>query len=219
MVDFVDEVNEDLRQQRFTQFWQKVGAYVVGVSVVIVLATVATVLWQNHVTKRQEAAAEAFRSAEKRLPAKEYELAAREFAAVADMQAEGFTALAQLKEAYAQVQAGDKAAALESYRAVVDDASADQGVRALARLYAAMLATDMGQPAADIRAYLEPLAKDNSNPFSSFAREQLALVTYEEGDLTAAKEQFASLAADMQAPASIRRRAQAQLTTIDRADD
>jgi hypothetical protein len=217
MVDFVDEVNEELRRERFSRFWQKVGAYVVTVSVTIILATVASVLWDKHRETRQEEAAEAFLAAAKLLPSGNYEKAAQQFDAVAQMSAEGFPALANLRKAYALVQAGDEEQALAAYQAVIDDSEAEAGVRALSRIYAATLMADMEKPVQEAMAVLEPLASDNSNPFSAFAREQKALLTLQSGDVAAAQTLFSQLSADVQAPASIRRRAQAQLASIDNA--
>ncbi|MCH2548231.1 MAG: tetratricopeptide repeat protein [Alphaproteobacteria bacterium] len=217
MVDFIDEVNDDLRQERFNRFWQKVGAYVVAASVIIILATVASVLWQNHRETRQSEAAEAFLTASKTSRAQRYEEAAEQYAVVAEKNAQGFTALAKMREAYALTQAGEDEKALKVYENLMEDGGADKGIRALSRIYAAMLMDKTDKPDNEIVAMLKPLAKDNKNPFSAFAREQMAYAFLDGGDAARAHEILSELSADMDAPPSLRRRTQAQLATVTEA--
>lgn len=214
MVDFIDEVNEDLRQQRFHSFWQKVGAYVIAASVVIVVATVGSVLWQNYAENRQIEAAEAFLAADKTARTQNFEAAAKEYVAVAERNAQGFSEMATMKSAYALTRAGNNAQAIETYRSVANNKGADKGIRSLARIYAALLMMQENAPAEEIDALLTPLAEDAANPFSSFAREQKAHIALNQGDSKQAHSILAALASDMKAPASLRRRAQAQLATL-----
>lgn len=214
MVDFVDEVNADLRQERFNRFWQKIGAYVVAASVVIILATVGTVLWQNHSAQRQTAAAEAFLAADKQLKEQRYDEAASAFAEIAKQNAQGFTELSKMREAYALTKAGKTEEALSVYRAITEQSGADKGVRSLARIYAAMLMMETNKPAEEITALLQPLAEKKESPFSAFAREHLAYVALKNGDAVKAHSMLTELSTDMQAPASLRRRTEAQLAIV-----
>lgn len=217
MVDFIDEVNADLRQERFNRFWQKIGAYVVAASVVIVVATVGTVLWQNHRTNRQSAAAEAFLAADKELKAQRYNEAASAFAKVSEQNAQGFTELAKMREAYAWTKAGKDNEALAAYRKIAEQGGVDKGVQSLARIYAAILMMEMDRPAEEITSILQPLAEKKDNPFSAFAREHMAYVALKNGDAATAHSILTELSTDMQAPASLRRRTQAQLATVGEA--
>lgn len=214
MVDLIDEVNEDLRRERFTRLWQKVGVYVVAASVVIVVATVGSVVWKNYRESRQTEAAQAFLEAEKASRAQNNKEAAQKFAEVAKLNAQGFTPLAQMREAYALTKAGVMDQALAAYNNVVADNGADAGLRALARIHAAALMSDTGKPAAEIKAVLDPLVQDKENPFSAFAREQLAYAALQEGNAAEAHRLLAELTADSNAPASLRRRTQAQLPLV-----
>ena len=82
MVDLIDEVTEDLRRERFTRLWQKLGVYVVAASAIIIVATVGSVVWKNYRESRQTEAAEAFLSAEKTSRAQNNKEAAQKFAEV-----------------------------------------------------------------------------------------------------------------------------------------
>lgn len=215
MVDFIDEVNEDLRRERFNSFWQKVGGYVIAVSAVIILATVGSVLWQNYTKDRQMGAAEAFLAADKTLRGQEFAEAAEQYAEVADRGAEGFTDLARMKQAYALTRAEKLPEAVALYKEIAEDGKADKAARAFARIYAAQLLQLDGKTREEVDALLTPLAEDADSPFSTFAREQQAHAALHYGDGAAAQKMLADLSADMAAPASLRRRAQAQLATFE----
>lgn len=214
MVDLIDEVTEDLRRERFTRLWQKLGVYVVAASVVIVVATVGSVVWKSYSESRQTRAAEAFLEAEKASRAQNNEEAAQKFAEVAKLDAQGFTALAYMREAYALTKANEADRAITAYNSVISDSAADGGLRALARIHAAALMSDVGKPEAEVKAVLDPLAQDRESPFSAFAREQLAYAALQDGDAAEAHRLLAELTADGKAPASLRRRTQAQLPLV-----
>lgn len=211
MVDIIDEVNDDLRREQLTRFWQRVGGYVVAASVVIIVATVSTVLWQNYTARRQAEATEAFLAADKTLKAGDYDSAARQFSALSEKSAKGLPTLAAMKQAYAHTQAGKDEKALETYMSLADNGAADKGMRDMARIYAAQIMTGQeGSSLQDITAVLQPVTGDEGNPFRAIAREQLAHASLRYGDEATARRLLAELSSDMAAPVSLRRRAQAQ---------
>ena len=48
MVDIFREVDEEVRQQRYRELWQKYGAYVIGLAVVIILLVAGYQGWISH---------------------------------------------------------------------------------------------------------------------------------------------------------------------------
>lgn len=211
MVDLVDEVNEEMRREKVTRFWQRVGGYVIAASATIIVATVSVVAWQNYTLRKQTEATEAFLEADKTLKAWEYENAARQFSALAMKDANGLPTLAAMKQAYAHTKAGKDDKALESYLALADNASADAGMRAMARIYAAQIMIgEEDKTLEDVVAVLQPLTGDKTHPFSAIAREQLAYASLRYGDEAMASRLLGELATDAQAPVSLRRRAEAQ---------
>lgn len=210
MVDLIDEVNEDLRREKLTRFWQRVGGYVVAVSLVIVAATVSTVLWKNYTAGRQLEATEAFLIADRALKAGDYDGAARQFGELAEKSAGGLPAMAAMKRAYALTRSGKDGEALALYRDVAERRDADKGLRGMARIYAAQIMVVRGDSLAEITDVLQPLTGDRKNPFSAIAREQLAHASLQHDDKPTARRLLVELASDMDAPVSLRRRAQAQ---------
>lgn len=215
MVDIIDEVNEDLRRERFNRFWQRAGGYVVAVSLVIIVATVSTVLWQNYSASRQAQVTEEFLAADKALKQGNYDEAIRQFEALSKRKVQGIPALAAMKQAYAQTRAGQDGKALETYTALAENRSADKAMRDMARLYAAqVMAGQEGRSLQDITGVLQPVIRDKENPFSALAREQLAHASLQFGDEATARRLLVELSSDMGAPNSLRRRAQAQASAL-----
>jgi hypothetical protein len=110
-----------------------------------------------------------------------------------------------LEEAAARAQAGDPVGAAALYDRIAQDGSADRLTRDSAALRAATLRFDQLPPADVIKA-LQPLAAPNA-PFSSLARELIALATAKTGDRAQAAKLFDELAKDQATPAGIAQRA------------
>lgn len=53
MSDFLRELEEDIREERIINLWSKYGNYLIGLAIIIVLGTAASVLWQHMKAKSQ----------------------------------------------------------------------------------------------------------------------------------------------------------------------
>lgn len=212
MVDFIDEVTEDLRHERLARLWKRVGRYVIGGAVVVVLATAATVAWQSYWTSRQQEATEKLYFALKSGNAEALQ-------AFDGVSADAVPALARLRSALLAVKDKDMAKASALYAAVYEDGSADSGLRDLARVYAVQSLAAQGADAAAIEKMVKPVADDKASPFRPLALEQLALVALERGDKAKANEWLALLAGAENAPQSITRRAQLMANLVKRQDE
>lgn len=206
MVDFIDEVNEELRRERLNVFWQKMGKYIIALSVFIVAATVASTLWSSYKNSRQEKASVAFMAAEKQRISKDSAAADAAFSEIAKSHAGGFAALARLKQASAQRDAGKIDEAVSTYLALANDYQADEAQRAFARIYAGQLMSSAKKPYAEVEAVLNPLAVKNS-PFAPLAKEQLAYAAVAAGEKEKALSLLKELASDAQVSGQLKQRA------------
>jgi hypothetical protein len=204
MTDIFDEVDEDLRRDRMAALWKRWGGLILGAAIVVVLATAAVTFWKRQqATQRAEstaALAQAVSTASTDPKATADNLAA--YATKADS---SHARLALLEEAAARVQAGDPVGAVALYDRVAQDKDADQLTRDSAALRAATLRFDQLPPADVIKA-LQPLAAPNA-PFSSLARELIALATAKSGDRAQAAKLFDELAKDQTTPPGVAQRA------------
>ena len=206
MTDIFQEVEEDLRRDRYERLAKKYGGAVITGLVAIVAATAGYVFWKNWHQARQQAAtlqlAEAVDSAgpgaatASGIPA--LELTAKEAAS-------GPASLARFYEAGVKAKTGDAAGAIALYDALSGDGSLPPLYRDLASLLSIQQQVATGDPKA-LSARLAPLSADGS-PWRFSARELDGLLASRTGDRARAKTLFQHLADDKDAPAGLRARA------------
>jgi hypothetical protein len=211
VADIFQEVDEEIRRDRFADLWKRYGAFVIAACIAVVVGTGGRVAYREwreasrlELAERYRAAAEL---AQKNQPAE----AAKAFAAIAEDAPGGYGVLARLREAAAHAEAGDRAAALAAYDRLAADSSAEKVYRDLARLHAAMLLADQA-PAAEVELRLEPLLAAD-NPWRHSARELKGLVALREGRANDARQAFQAIVDDATAPGAVRARAQQMLQT------
>jgi hypothetical protein len=198
---FIQEVTEEVRQDRMFALWKKWGPFVLGA---IVLLVGAAALWSwNNAQERAEAEARgaALLAADLDTPEERQALIERleppaqvvaEFAAAADLG-----------------RSGDTAGAAERYRRIAARDRLADHYRQLALLQAVRLEAPTADPAAAL-AELGPLIQ--SSPYSLLARELAAALHLKAGDQDAAHAELQAILSDPRATSSLRLRAQEVLT-------
>ena len=208
---FIREIDEELRRDRLIKLWQRYGHYAVGAAVLIVAATAGWRGWEWYQLRESAKAGSRFEAALALAESGKHADAEQEFAALGHEAPWGYRLLSRMRLA-AETGLRDAAAGAAAYDAIAADSSVDAAVRDLARLRAAMLLVDSAQ-VAEIASRVEPLAVPSS-PYRFSARETLALARYRAGERDAARMMFAALAADLEAPASLRNRAEVMLALL-----
>lgn len=207
----IKEVDEDLRQERLEQFWKSYGKYVIGACVAVVVAVGGNQLWKNWQTEQTNRDSATFQSALESLSAGKTDDASTILQEFSGDASAGYRDLGRLTAAAAQARSGDVKSAIASYDSLAADDSADESVRKLARLYAAMTAVG-SEPHADVTARLEPLAGDPNWRFLAWEVE--ALSAQSGGDNGAALTAYKRIADAGEAPANIRRRATQMISVL-----
>ncbi len=207
--DIFDEIEEDLKRDRYAKLWARHGWIVVALAVALVAGTGGWQAWRWHARTTAEAATGRL------LEATRTQDAAAAQAALADAARDGgagLRTLARLAEAARQARAGDTQGAIAAWDLVAADTGADPLYRDLATLLAAGATLDSAEPA-QLVGRLQPLAQPN-NPWRHAAQEMLALLALRQGNRDTALAGFRALAADTTAPNGIRERAGAMLATL-----
>jgi hypothetical protein len=212
VADIFDEVDEELKQDNAKQLWDRYGRYLVGVAILIVMATAGHVGWKEYVQNRQEAYSEQFMAALSLSGDKKHTEAAAALARLSDDASGGYATLARFREAVERAAAGNKNAAVDIYDAIADDGGVDSLYQGLAVLNAALLRIDDGDPV-KLMADLAPYATLES-PWRHTAGELIAVLALRSGDLAKAKEGYQKLADDLEAPQGARARATEVLRTL-----
>jgi hypothetical protein len=197
---FIQEVSEEVRQDRMFALWKKWGPYVLAG---ILLVVGAAALWSWNRAQEQEAAEErgAALLAETASPADRQALI-EEIGPPAQIVAE-FAAATELG------RSGETAEAAALYRRIAgrDDVAAHY--RELALLQAVRLEAATADPAAAL-AELAPLISDS--PYALLARELAAALHLKAGDREAAHAELQAILADPGATSSLVLRAREMLT-------
>jgi hypothetical protein len=214
VVDIFDEVEEDLRAERAARLLKRYGWLLIVAAAAVVGAAVGWQLWSRHQNQLDAAAAIRFVAVQNATdqpgPARPDQVAALDQLAASGP--EGYKTLARLRAAALKADAGDLPGAESLWNAVASDASADGLLRDFASLMATGHDLDHGDPAM-LEGRLKPLA-DPGNPWSSLAREQLAMLDLRQGKVDDARKTLQVLSIDILAPAGLRQRATALLAGL-----
>lgn len=218
MDNFIQELEEDLRRDRYLALWQKYGRYAAAVALAIVIAAAGVVAWRHYRNSERLKDSMAYSAA---LSFADQGGAAWEGAlyAMRDIAQSGSTAyatLARLQEASLLNKNGraDEAAAI--YDSMSNDKAVEPMFRDLAALLHVMVMLDKGDPQ-QLAARLAPLTA-SSNPWRYSALELQALLAQRMGDAAKARDIYANLADDPTAPRQLRGRAAEMLAMLGSAN-
>jgi len=206
---FIDEVSEEVRNDRMFALWKKYGPYVIAVVVLIVLAAFAKTYWdRQQEIKKQERSAAYISAVNAETPA-ESASALEEFANGAD---DGYAAMAQLQAAAKFADEGNTDKATELYAKVSENAKLSMSYRDLASIKSVMLTMDTADPA-DLKSQLSSLMNDGA-PYATLARELMAMVHMQAGESEDARVIFTELSQNPDISQGIRSRSTALLDIL-----
>lgn len=209
---FIQEVNEELKQEQYLRIWKQYGRYLVGAAVVIMLGVAGWQYWRSEQRSARQAESVTYAAALKAIEDNKAAEASKLLANLAQTSDAGYGALARLRRAALFARSGEMKAAADEYRRLADDGEAPKGFRDLATLMWALSALDNAPPKEAIDR-LQPLTADAS-PWRFTARELTALYTDRAGDRKKAAALFDALAKNEQAPQSIRSRAREMVAIL-----
>ncbi len=203
--NFIREVNEEFRKEKLHALWDRYGAALIALVVLIIVGTAAYVGYRYWDETRANRSGDAYSQALALAGSGKSEEA---LAAFAQLEEDGYGAyplLARMRAATVKADSGDVAAAVADFDAVAADGKIASVLRDMARLRAALLLVDHGS-FADVSSRVEPLTGD-TNPLRHSAREALGLAAWKDGKKADALKLFDQIVADEAAPRGVRERA------------
>ncbi len=214
MADIFQEIEEDLRHDRYQRLARVYGGYVIAAMLLAIAGTMGFVLWKSwreaqaqtatlHLAEAVDQARLAGQAAGGNAGAQAAAVAALD--RVLAGSASGPGSLARFYEAGLKVQSGDRPAAVTIYDGLAGDPSIAALYRNLAALLAVQLQINDGDPKV-LAERLVPLSADTS-PWRFTALELSGLLAARTGDAERARTVFQQLADDNGAPAGLRARA------------
>lgn len=212
MTDVFDQVEEELRSDRYTR-WARRWLPVIG-AVLAVALVAALAFWgyQNWQTSKADKASAAYDRGLESLQTNNLVTADAAFIQAAKEGNAAYRALSLIQRGgIAQAQKKDADALARFDEAA--KASREPLLADLAALRAAWVAMDT-QPLADVEKRLEPLAKDG-RPFAAYAQEALALARLQNGQVQPARSALLLLRSGLDVPQDVSERAAAAIAQID----
>jgi len=190
LVDFINEVEDELRKDKYNDLLKKFGPLIVTVIVAIVAVAgyIEFKKYSDGVEARKVSAS--FVDATKLADAGDLQAAIDKFVALAEVSPEGYAGLSYSRAAALKVQLGDMAGAVN----LLDQASSKflkPVHKDLAGLKAAYILMDEGR-FDDVKARASDLAVDKA-PYADLAKELLAHAELQSGNEAAARTQFTYL--------------------------
>lgn len=207
MVDFISEVQEELRKDDYNRWLRKYGPYLAGLIVLIVAGTgyYQWDLYQKQVTSEKFSYdfIEIVDSVDG-----DKDQAISGFTNLSKTAPSGYAGISLLRAAELQLESGNKEDAVK----LLDEAAASLPKKRhiqLAQLKAAYIVSGLGN-FEDVKRRLEPLAVKDE-PYQYLARELLAHAATQTGDLQTARMQLSYIENSPGAPETIANRAKQTL--------
>ncbi len=213
MSDIFREVDDDIRRDQLKKLWDRIGPFVIGGAVLIVLATAGyrgLEWWQ---TRQAELSGDRFIAAIEASDAGNREDAIAQLESLAADGSGAYPVLARFRLAAEKAQGGDTTGAVSEYDAIAADGGVASEMRNMARLRAALLLVDTSS-VAEVEDRVGDLAA-TGNPWRHTARELIGMAAWRDGDYEAARGYFNDINVDQEAPNDLRQRSQIMLELID----
>lgn len=213
MSDIFQEVDEELRHDKWLKLWKRYQNYVIGLAALVIVATAAVTYWRYHDQQQREAEGMRYALALDDARAGKLADAANSLNALASGAHAGRAVVARFEAAALQARAGDQAAAVAAYDAIVKDGAVDPVYRDLATVLWGLHALDTIDPQLVVERLAPLTAQDNA--WHSTAIEVTAIVHLRTGDRAAAKADYQKIADDLTAPRGLRARAAQMVAALE----
>jgi len=212
VTDVFDEVEEQLRADRYKTLALRALPWVLG-GLVLVLAVVLGLWgWSAFQARSMAEASQAYAEGVEAFGEGDLNKAEQRFAEVAADGPEGYAALALMQQAGLRVNDGDVEAAVKLFDEAAEKAS-DPVLADAARLKSAFALLDTA-PLSELKTRLEPLTEEG-RPYRALALEALAFAKLLGGEMDEARSDFGVLALMPGVSDVERQRAQAARAMID----
>ena len=209
---FIQEVNEQLKQERYLQTWKKYGQYIVGGAILAVGSVAGWQWYKDSIRGAQQAQSVEFATATTLAASGKNGEAGKVFDKLARETDGGYAALARLRQAALVAKSGDSKTAAALYRQLADDDRLQPVFRNLGTVMWGLHALDSADPDPAI-ARLKPLtAADGTWRYT--ALELVAHYHRKAGRNGDAARIFKQLADDAGTPATLKKRAGEMLSML-----
>lgn len=212
MTDLFEEVEEQLRSDRYKQLGRKLLPWMLGIAAAALIATLGYWAYDTWRTDQTSKASEQYTAGMEAFAQGDRDKARQLWTDVSKSQAAGYKALSLMHLASFELDAKKTAEAVKLLDQAAEAAS-DPVVGDAARLKSALALLDTA-PLKDLEGRLKPLMEDG-RPYRVQAREALAFAKLRAGDTAGARGDFVLISQSLDAAQGAQARAQAAISLID----
>jgi hypothetical protein len=212
LTDLFEEVEEQLRADRYRAAAMRALPWILGVAAVALAVVLGYWGWQSWRTSQINKASETYAAALDAMSSGDRAKAEKLWTEVSQSGSAAYKSLALMQLGGLQVIDNKPQAAVKLFDQAAD-AAPDEIIGDAARLKSAFALMDTA-PEKDVEARLAPLTQDK-HPYRVQAREALGFAKIMAGDLKGARGQFLLIAQSIDAPDGARERANAAVSLID----
>ena len=211
MVDFINEVEEELRKDDYNRLLKKFGP-LIGVILFLVLAGTGYIEYRKYADdKKAQAVSAIYTAADTQLDSGQADDAVTAFVDLGETGPEGYAGLALMRAAAILQNQGDPESAIRYFDQAAEKFTSARH-KQLAQLKSAYLLADLGAYS-DVIGRMTPLAEKDA-PYEYLARELLGYAHAESGDAASAREQFAFLTSVPGVPPTVKQRAEQSMALM-----
>ncbi|MEN0651814.1 MULTISPECIES: tetratricopeptide repeat protein [Hyphobacterium] len=212
---FEQEVDEELRKDRYNALLRRYGPWVLGIAIVIVVVVGGWQAWESWSKSQRDAASETYVSAARLVENERWDAAEAALEQIAESGPDGYATLALMQRGAVALEQGDNDAARRYFEQAAAR-SPEPIVRDLATLKAALAGFE-SYSTDDLANRLGRIASGD-NAMRHLAIELIASKALSEGDYARARQEYDSIVFALDAPDGVRVRASAALALLNRLD-
>jgi hypothetical protein len=212
VVDFVEEVEERLRAERYATLSRRLGPWLAAILVLVILGWLAAWGWKTYEGKNIQKASVTYDKALHQLQAGDAAGGFTTLEPLAKSGPAGYRTLALLQQGNVRLSAGADREAADLYDAAAK-AAPNAVFRDLGRLRAAEALMDVA-PLTEVEPRLKALSGSNK-PFDLVAREALAYARIQAGQTQQARSELTAITLMLGATPGMKARAQTAIALID----
>jgi len=211
VVDFINEVEEELRKDEYNRLLKRYGPFIAAVIIAIVAFTGFLEFQKYTKDKAARATSASYVAASDAAAAGDSEKSISEFMAIADKAPAGYAGLSLVRSAILKLEGGDSAEAIRLLDRAAITFETPRHAH-LAQIKAAYILANDGAYS-DVISRVGPLMEKDA-PYEFLARELMGFAGLKSGDETLAREQFGYLESIPGVPAPIKERAKQNLSLM-----
>ncbi len=209
--DLINEIKEDLQNEKFAKLWNDYSNYLIGAILAVVIYTAGYVWWKDYKSAKYEVQGDQIYKAFIAEKNGKIEESLKTYTSLINEDGVGGAYIAALRKAAILAQSGKADAAAEIYNSL-SDSGAPVEVRELSELLYLQASNISGDP-----KLLERLKKmaNGTGPFRFSAKELLAFYNFEHSEYDASLSIFSELSKDISTPEKMRSRSGEMISVIE----